>query len=136
VVLLKENHMQLFEAATLDRKSGEAEGSAVRHSGAPNLPFYHFPFVTEVIRRYNYAWDAHYAEALVNLFRQGGAPLMRLGAVSVIAIILAVAAAAFEGRDNNAPWYPSLQAFEHYNSGRSHVFSRARSAARLMDGTK
>jgi hypothetical protein len=46
VVLLKENHMQLFEAATLDRKSGEAEGSAVRHSGAPNLPFYnHFPFV-------------------------------------------------------------------------------------------
>ena len=36
VVLLKENHMQLFEAATLDRKSGEAEESAVRHSGAPN----------------------------------------------------------------------------------------------------
>ncbi len=30
VVLLKENHMQLFEAATLDRKSGEAEGPAVR----------------------------------------------------------------------------------------------------------
>jgi hypothetical protein len=30
--------------------------------------------LTEVIRRYNYAWDAHYAEALVNLFRQGGAP--------------------------------------------------------------
>jgi hypothetical protein len=78
--------------------------------------------LTEVIRRYNYAWDAHYAEALVNLFRQGGAPLMRLGAVSVIAIILAVAATAFEGQDNNAPWYPSLQAFEHYNSGRSHVF--------------
>ena len=25
----------------------------------------------------------------------------------------------------NAPWYPSLQAFEHYNSGRSHVFSKA-----------
>jgi hypothetical protein len=23
------------------------------------------------------------------------------------------------------PWYPSLQAFEHYNSGRSHVFSLA-----------
>jgi hypothetical protein len=47
----------LFEAATLDRKSGEAdlsrravEGSAVRHSGAPNLPFYnHFPFV--ILRR-------------------------------------------------------------------------------------
>src|SRR5262245_41370653 len=25
----------------------------------------------------------------------------------------------------NAPWYPSLQAFEHYNSGRAHVFSIA-----------
>jgi hypothetical protein len=25
----------------------------------------------------------------------------------------------------NPPWYPSLQAFEHYNSGRSHVFSLA-----------
>jgi hypothetical protein len=35
VVLPKENHMQLTEAATLDRKSGEAEGSAVRHSCAP-----------------------------------------------------------------------------------------------------
>ena len=46
VVLLKENHMPSFEAAILDRKSGEAEGSAVRHSGAPNFPFYnHFPFV-------------------------------------------------------------------------------------------
>ena len=81
--------------------------------------------LTEVIRRYNHAWDAHYAEALVNLFRKCGAPLMRLGAVFVIAVILVVAAAAFEGQDNNAPWYPSLQAFEHYNSGRSHVFSQA-----------
>jgi hypothetical protein len=26
---------------------------------------------------------------------------------------------------SNAPWYPSLQAFEHYNSARSHVFSQA-----------
>ena len=38
VVLPKENHMQLTEATTLDRKSGEAEGSAVRHSCAPLLP--------------------------------------------------------------------------------------------------
>src|ERR1700683_3259534 len=30
VVLSKENHMQSTDAATLDRKSGEAEGSAVR----------------------------------------------------------------------------------------------------------
>jgi hypothetical protein len=29
VVLHKENHMQLTEPATLDRKSGGAEGSAV-----------------------------------------------------------------------------------------------------------
>ena len=29
-------------------------------------------------------------------------------------------------RTTNAPWYPSLQAFEHYNSGRSHVFPMAR----------
>jgi hypothetical protein len=35
VVLFKENHMQLTEAATLDRKSGVAEGPAVRPSVAP-----------------------------------------------------------------------------------------------------
>jgi hypothetical protein len=38
VVLFKENHTQLTEAATLDRKSGEGEGSAVRHPCAPPLP--------------------------------------------------------------------------------------------------
>lgn len=27
--------------------------------------------------------------------------------------------------NTNAPWYPSLEAFEHYNSGRTHVFSQA-----------
>jgi hypothetical protein len=36
VVLPKENHMQSTEAAPLDRKSGVAEGSAVRPSGFPN----------------------------------------------------------------------------------------------------
>jgi len=41
VVLPKENHMQLTEAATLDRKSGEAEGSAVRPSGASHAPGSH-----------------------------------------------------------------------------------------------
>jgi hypothetical protein len=40
VVLFKENHTQPTEAATLDRKSGEAEGPAVRHSCAPLLPAY------------------------------------------------------------------------------------------------
>jgi hypothetical protein len=29
-------------------------------------------------------------------------------------------------RTTNPPWYPSLQAFEHYDSGRSHVFAKAR----------
>jgi hypothetical protein len=38
VVLSKENHTQLTEAANLDRKSGEGEGSAVRHSCVPTLP--------------------------------------------------------------------------------------------------
>lgn len=27
---------------------------------------------------------------------------------------------------DNLPWYPSLAAFEHYNSGRSHVFPQAK----------
>ena len=27
--------------------------------------------------------------------------------------------------NTNSPWYPSLEAFEHYNSGRSHVFPQA-----------
>ncbi len=31
-----------------------------------------------------------------------------------------------QGRSNNAPWYPSIAAFEHYNSGRSHVFPKAK----------
>src|SRR6202012_3041752 len=59
----------------------------------------------EVIRRSSRAWNA---QALVNLLRK--VPLMHLGAVSAIAVILAVAATAFEGENNNAPWYPSLQA--------------------------
>jgi hypothetical protein len=42
VVLFKENHTQPTEAAILDRKSGEGEESAVRRSGAPNLPFYNY----------------------------------------------------------------------------------------------
>jgi hypothetical protein len=37
VVLPKENHMQLTEAATLDRKSGEAEGSAVPRTSRGNV---------------------------------------------------------------------------------------------------
>jgi hypothetical protein len=37
VVLPKENHMQLTEAATRDRKSGEAEGSAVPRTFPGNV---------------------------------------------------------------------------------------------------
>jgi hypothetical protein len=37
VVLPKENHMQLTEATTLDRKSGEAEGSAVLRTFLGNV---------------------------------------------------------------------------------------------------
>src|SRR3954471_11942263 len=33
----------------------------------------------------------------------------------------------------NPPWYPSLQAFEHYDSGRSHVFAEATFGG-LFDG--
>jgi hypothetical protein len=40
VVLPKENHMQLTEAAILDRKSGEAEGSAVPRTSPGNAEFY------------------------------------------------------------------------------------------------
>jgi hypothetical protein len=90
----------------------------------------------EVIRRYNHAWDAQYAEALVNLFRKSSTPLKCLGAVSVITVTLAVAAAASEGQDDNRPWYPSLQAFEHYNSGRSHVFTQAQFGGSLEGRNK
>lgn len=34
----------------------------------------------------------------------------------------------------NAPWYPSLEAFEHYNSGRSHVFPQATFAGSMNGG--
>src|SRR5262249_35658552 len=30
-----------------------------------------------------------------------------------------------EPASTNAPWYPSVEAFEHYNSGRDHVFPLA-----------
>jgi hypothetical protein len=40
VVLFKENHMQSTEATTLNRKSGEAEGSAVSRTSAGNAEYY------------------------------------------------------------------------------------------------
>ena len=47
---------------------------------------------------------------------------MRILALSIITVLSAAAAPAFA---DNPPWFPSLQAFEHYDSGRSHVFSQA-----------
>lgn len=47
------------------------------------------------------------------------------GAALALALMAGSAMAQAAGASGNAPWYPSLQAFEHYNSGRSHVFSQA-----------
>jgi hypothetical protein len=79
----------------------------------------------EVTRRYDNTWNAHDAEALLGLFTRDGPYLMRIRALCIIAVASAVAATAFAGQGSNPPWFPSLQAFEHYDSGRSHVFSRA-----------
>ena len=37
-----------------------------------------------------------------------------------------MASASSVCEEANPPWYPSLAAFEHYNSGRSHVFPKAK----------
>jgi hypothetical protein len=50
---------------------------------------------------------------------------MHMRLLTLVAAFCAVAATAFAAEPNNLPWYPSLQAFEHYDSGRSHVFSQA-----------
>jgi hypothetical protein len=42
--------MQLTEAATLDRKYGEAEGPAVRHSCAPLLPAHNSTNLTQTLK--------------------------------------------------------------------------------------
>lgn len=50
-------------------------------------------------------------------------------AVTVTAAVCAQAQPAPPGAKvptDNPPWYPSLQAFEHYDSARSHVFPEAR----------
>jgi hypothetical protein len=50
---------------------------------------------------------------------------MHTRALTLITAFCAVAATAFAAENSNPPWFPSLQAFEHYDSGRSHVFSKA-----------
>jgi hypothetical protein len=51
---------------------------------------------------------------------------MRMRALSMAAAFFAVAATAFAGQDSNPPWFPSLMAFEHYDSARTHLFEQAR----------
>ena len=50
---------------------------------------------------------------------------MRMRVLYMIGVLSVIAAIAFAEEGGNPPWFPSLQAFEHYDSGRSHVFSRA-----------
>ena len=60
------------------------------------------------------------------ILRTASAGVVIAGLV-VLAVALSAQAQTFASRrpTNNPPWYPSLQAFEHYDSGRSHVFSMA-----------
>jgi hypothetical protein len=50
---------------------------------------------------------------------------MRMRVLSVIAMVAVIAAIAFAGQVSNPPWFPSLMAFEHYDSGRTKLFERA-----------
>src|SRR5262245_21892243 len=58
-----------------------------------------------------------------------GTTSTRMAVVSMTAAALLVTTGALDvlaqAGSTNDPWYPSLQAFEHYDSGRSHVFSQA-----------
>jgi hypothetical protein len=45
--------------------------------------------------------------------------------LALLAALSLSAALVFAGQRRNPPWFPSLQAFEHYDSGRSHVFAQA-----------
>ena len=101
VVLSKENHTQLTEVTAPDRKSGEAEGSAVRHSGAPNLSFYNrFPFVilkddkatTRPVAVINEAFARRFFKNENPLGKQFGRVLRMVlrGAFSQVAIGLAI----------------------------------------------
>ena len=47
-------------------------------------------------------------------------------ALAIIGLLSFVTASFAHGNETNRPWYPSLAAFEHYDSGRSHLFPQAR----------
>jgi hypothetical protein len=50
---------------------------------------------------------------------------MRISALTIIAVLAVAAAPAFAAPNKNPPWFPSLMAFEHYDSERTHLFERA-----------
>lgn len=50
---------------------------------------------------------------------------MRMPVLPVIAALAMIPTIGFAGQGSNPPWFPSLMAFEHYDSGRTHLFSRA-----------
>ena len=43
---------------------------------------------------------------------------------TTIATLSLIGTSAFAGQ-SNLPWFPSLMAFEHYDSGRTHLFEEA-----------
>jgi hypothetical protein len=53
---------------------------------------------------------------------------MRL--LSLLAVCFGFTGLAFAGGNtvggSNPPWFPSLMAFEHYDSGRTHLFTKAK----------
>jgi hypothetical protein len=52
--------------------------------------------------------------------------------LALLTLLLTEFAIADSG--DNSPWYPSLQAFEHFNSGRSHVFPQAEFRGSYLGG--
>src|SRR6516165_6532451 len=50
---------------------------------------------------------------------------MRMRIFSVIAILSVIGAIALARQGSNPPWFPSLMAFEHYDSGRTKLFGGA-----------
>ena len=51
---------------------------------------------------------------------------MYMRVFSFIAALAVIPTIAFAGQGSNPPWFPSLMAFEHYDSGRTHLFEQAR----------
>jgi hypothetical protein len=68
-------------------------------------------------------WRAASTKRLSSFFIVAGLLVL---ASSLGATLPAYSSSASTRTAANAPWYPSLEAFEHYDSGRSHVFSMAR----------